>query len=179
MKPAHSQSLSQLQHKKANIREDEKSIKLRESETFGEICKLLGVRGSGNSLIKTNEDTPGTRKEREIPLIKKRSTKFKPLSINLPGLKNLLVNIDSNLNTATEVELGLPYILQTVRPWSSGVRFYSSNAIYIRKPKVLETILKKNRKVVPRVGESKEVNKESPITNKEICKKYSLICERR
>ena len=122
-------------------------------------------------------------------MIEKRSTKLEPLSINLPKLKNLLVNIHLNVNTATEVKLGLPYILQTVRPWSSGARFYSPDAIYylrvllsriyIRKPKVLETILRKNRKVVPRVDESKEVNKESPIRNKEICKKYSLISERR
>eukprot|EP00826_Nyctotherus_ovalis_P040613 TRINITY_DN401_c0_g1_i17.p1 TRINITY_DN401_c0_g1~~TRINITY_DN401_c0_g1_i17.p1 ORF type:complete len:213 (-),score=41.23 TRINITY_DN401_c0_g1_i17:68-706(-) len=139
------------------------SISVHGPETFSDMCKLLGIKGMEESRKGTLEDTPTTKPEDNFPLLKKKSHQLISLGLNAPKVDQLLRNAQFITNAKppnkiphksnTNVSMELPYILQSVKPWSSGVSMNSSKVIHVRKLKPLEVILKKNCKPVPKIDD--------------------------
>eukprot|EP00826_Nyctotherus_ovalis_P046000 TRINITY_DN5146_c0_g1_i8.p1 TRINITY_DN5146_c0_g1~~TRINITY_DN5146_c0_g1_i8.p1 ORF type:complete len:179 (+),score=25.62 TRINITY_DN5146_c0_g1_i8:201-737(+) len=144
-----------------------KSVPAR-PETFTDMCKLLGIKPSSTPRTE-NTDTPSTKLGSELPLSKKSS--FQPSGtrpfasgLNLPKLNQLFAATRSSLSqfpsashasktNIVHTEKELPFILQSVKPWSSGVSASGGRTIHVRRLRPLEAILKRNSKRVPRMSE--------------------------
>lgn len=174
MGSSHADTPRHIQQSKVDMKENVKNAIIREPETFSDMCELLGIKGGEATVNKTEEDTPTTKSHSNLPLLKKKTHQLQSLGIdfslkiglNIPKVDRLMRNAHNDMSnkhnakglSKSTLELDLPLLLRTVKPWSSGVPLNSSRVIYMKKLKPLEVILRKNCKPIPTMSDIVKTN---------------------